>query len=196
MGRKTVYHVGQRFGGLEVKEVIPSMKMGTHVKLRCLCHYCNNEKVMYAGNIKRRNSCGCQQNNSSEWKNVGPKNKPWQLASGEAAKRNVEYQYKRSAEKRKIEYSLTQEEFESLVVGECHYCGDSLTNIKKGQGKTSGDFRYTGIDRIDSKKGYTKENCVPCCWKCNNMKHTTDIYEFISHVKKICKKQDNIWSFE
>ena len=185
MGRKSVYKVGQFFGKLEVLDVLPSDGTGCHVKLKCLCHYCNTETIKSATNIKRRNSCGCQQKNSSEWKNVGPKNKPWQLLPGQAARNNLEYQYKRGAEKRNLEYTLTTEEFDKLVTGICGYCGDSLTNVVKGQGKTSGDFSYTGIDRIDSSKGYTKENSVSCCWTCNNMKHKTSREDFLTHIKKI-----------
>ena len=33
----------------------------------------------------------------------------------------------------------------------CFYCG----------------FKSTGLDRIDNKKGHTKENTVPCCKECN-----------------------------
>lgn len=185
MGRKSVYSVGQFFGKLEVKEVIPSVGAGHHVRLRCLCHYCNNEKEMSAVNIKKRNSCGCQQRNSLEWKNVGPKTMKWQLPSGEAARRNLAYQYKKGALKRNLEYSLTEEQFTKLITGKCHYCGDKLTNVVKGQGKTSGDFYYTGIDRVDSSKGYIKENCVSCCWTCNNMKHTTKEKDFLKHIEKI-----------
>jgi len=185
MGRKTVYKIGDFFGKLEVKDVIPSIGAGHHVRLRCLCHYCNIEKVMSAVNIKKRNSCGCQQRNSLEWRNIGPNSIPWQLPFGESAKRNLEYQYKRGAIKRNLEYKLTEEEFEKLIVGKCHYCGDSLTAIKKGQGKTSGDFHYTGIDRLDSDVGYIKNNCVSCCWMCNNMKHVTSKNLFLNHIKKI-----------
>lgn len=185
MGRKSVYSVGQIFGNLEVKEVLPSFGSGSHVRLKCLCHYCNNEKQMSAVNIKKRNSCGCQQNNSSEWKQVGPKKMPWQLPKGEAARRNLLNQYKKGAKKRNLVYNLTEEQFNELVTGDCFYCGSKLTNVIKGQGKTSGDFHYTGIDRVDSSKGYTKENSVSCCWMCNNMKNNTDVNEFINHIKKI-----------
>ncbi len=187
MGRKSIYSVGQYFGKLEIKEVLPSVGSGNHVRLRCLCHYCNNEKVMTATNIKKRNSCGCQQRSSSEWKSVGAKTKPWQLPSGEAARRNLEKEYKRSAEKRSLKYTLKTEEFNKIVTGQCVYCGDSLTNVKKGQGKTSGDFHYTGIDRVDSSEGYTLENSVSCCWMCNNMKHTTGKEDFLKHIEKIYK---------
>ena len=185
MGRKSVYSVGQFFGKLEVLEILPSNGAGSHANLRFLCHYCNKETIKYAGNIKKRNSCGCQQNNSSEWKNVGPKNKPWQLPFGHAARNGLEYQYKRGAAKRNLEYTLTMEEFDELVIGDCHYCGTETPATARGQGKTSGDFKYTGIDRIDSKKGYVKYNCVSCCWICNNMKGTTNDEDFIKHIEKI-----------
>jgi hypothetical protein len=185
MGRKSVYKVGQFFGKLEIKEIIPSVGSGNHVKLKCVCHYCGNQKEISAGNIKRRNSCGCQQRKSSEWKSIGQKTRPWQLPFGESARRNLEYQYKRGALKRNIEYQLTENEFNELVIGKCFYCGDKLKNKIKGQGKTSGDFYYTGIDRVDSQKGYTKENCVSCCWTCNNMKNISSKNDFINHIKKI-----------
>ena len=186
MGRKSTHKVGDFHGKLEVLEVISNNTPGKHVSLRCLCHYCDTEVIMNNGNLaKKMNSCGCQQNNSDTWKSVGSKTKPWQLPSGQAARNNLEFQYKRSARERNFEYQLTTEEFTKLVSGECRYCGDSLTQVKKGQGKTSGDFRYTGIDRIDSTRGYTIDNCVSCCWLCNNMKYTTEESVFLKHVEKI-----------
>lgn len=56
----------------------------------------------------------------------------------------------------------------------CHYCG----------------FSATGLDRVDSRVGHTKGNCVPCCKECNTAKlnHFTEdemkiIGESISLVK-------------
>lgn len=184
MGRKSKYNVGDVIEGLEIKEIM-SGGAGKHVKLLCLCHYCNNEKIISGNVMHRRRSCGCQQRNSELWKSKGSRSMPWQLPKGEAARRNVEYGYKRGAKKRNISYELTTEEFNEIISSECHYCGDKLTNTKKGQGKTSGDFHYTGIDRLDSSEGYTTSNVVACCWKCNNMKHTLSIDEFIEHIRKI-----------
>lgn len=186
MGRPSTHKIGDFHGKLEVLEVISNNKPGQHVSLRCLCHYCNTETIMKNANLaKKMNSCGCQQRSSSSWKSAGPKTKPWQLATGEAARNNLEHTYKTSAKRRNLDYQLTTEEFTLLVTGKCQYCGDSLTQTKKGQGKTSGDFRYTGIDRVDSSKGYTKDNCVSCCWLCNNMKSNTEESVFLEHVKKI-----------
>lgn len=189
MPRKSVYSVGQTFGGLEILEVIPSNQSGRAVKLRCMCHYCGNETTQSGVHIKGHKSCGCQKNNSDTWSDKGPKRMPWQLPNGEAAKKNVLREYKRSAENRGLDFTLNEELFYDLVVGECVYCGDKLTNIKKGQGKTSGDFLFTGIDRKDNSIGYTPENSVSCCWKCNNMKwvHSEDV--FLEHIKKIYERQ-------
>lgn len=185
MGRKSTYSIGQLFGNLEVLEIIPSNEQGKHVKMNCLCHYCGKEKIMNGATIKRRNSCGCKQRESSEWKHVGPKNKPWQLDSGVSAKNNIEYQYKRSAKKRNLQYELTIEEFNELIIGACVYCGQSKTQTARGQGKTSGDFLYTGIDRIDSTLGYIKYNCVSCCWNCNDMKKNRNVEDFKRHITMI-----------
>ncbi|HEC67150.1 MAG TPA: hypothetical protein ENI23_17875 [bacterium] len=42
-----------------------------------------------------------------------------------------------------------------------------------------------GLDRVDNKKGYELENCVPCCKICNSMKMTMDKDEFLKHIKRI-----------
>jgi hypothetical protein len=68
----------------------------------------------------------------------------------------------------------------------CHYCNERPSNkyIYK-QPHFSHIFYYSGLDRIDSKKGYLKDNVVPCCAKCNKAKSDMKYYEFIEHIKKI-----------
>lgn len=185
MGRPSKHKVGIFYGKLEILEVISNNHRGHHVSLRCLCHYCNHETIVNGGLIHKYQSCGCQQRNSDTWKDKGPKTRPWQLEEGIAARNHLEYQYKRGAEKRNLEYDLTTEDFVRIVTGPCLYCGDVLTNVSKGQGKTSGDFQFTGIDRVDSSKGYTLSNSVSCCWMCNNMKGATNKETFVEHIKKM-----------
>ncbi len=80
--------------------------------------------------------------------------------------------YRGNAKRRKIEFSL-QEEYVCMLLNQaCTYCGTLISN---------------GIDRQNNTKGYTPENCVPCCWRCNHMKGTDTIYDFLSHVKTIHK---------
>jgi hypothetical protein len=185
MGRKTVHQIGNKNGVLEVIDIIPSRGKGTHVGLKCICHNCKSIKIISGVHFKKRNSCGCLQHASDSWKHKGPKTMPWQLPNGQASKNNLQYQYRTGALKRGLSYELDKKYFETIVVSPCVYCGDSLGNTKAGQGKTSGDFKYTGIDRINSSMGYTVENTVPCCWNCNSMKNNMSVENFINHIKKI-----------
>lgn len=79
--------------------------------------------------------------------------------------------YKNNAKNRNLSWELTDEQFFNLVTGKCVYCGQS--------------HKYNGIDRIDSNKGYTIDNCVSCCSWCNTMKLDKSVNEFLEHVKAI-----------
>lgn len=72
---------------------------------------------------------------------------------------------------RGCDFDLTFDEFWKIRdVGECHYCGYV--------GKV-------GIDRKDSKFGYTVDNCVPSCWTCNMKKNSTPYDDFIDWCRRI-----------
>lgn len=82
--------------------------------------------------------------------------------------------------------NLTGDEVYKLFKSECHYCGVLNSNkyIYKQQ-HYSHMFYYNGIDRIDSKKGYIRNNVLPCCKKCNLAKSDMKYDEFIEHIKLI-----------
>ena len=42
-----------------------------------------------------------------------------------------------------------------------------------------------GIDRIDSSKEYSLDNCVPCCEMCNKMKNTYTQDVFFEKITQI-----------
>lgn len=69
--------------------------------------------------------------------------------------------------------TMTRELCEGLLKSQCHYCG------KKYE---VGGY-LLGIDRIDSKLGYTEDNCISCCRTCNFMKRTHSVERFL----KICE---------
>ena len=81
--------------------------------------------------------------------------------------------YIKSAKIRNIGFELKQEEFESLILQACYYCG----HYKEGE--------VIGIDRIDSLQQYKIDNCVPCCSMCNFMKRSMSIDTFVDHAHKI-----------
>ena len=72
---------------------------------------------------------------------------------------------------------ISYEQYDELTRQPCNYCG----------GYTNEYFKRTGVDRIDSSKPYTIENCNPCCEMCNRMKLDYSIEDFLNHVAKIYK---------
>ena len=79
-----------------------------------------------------------------------------------------------AAEKRGIEWHLTDEEAKVMMITACIYCKHIDLEV-----------RVNGIDRLDSSKSYTSENCRPCCKDCNYMKGTYDPKTFIERAKRI-----------
>jgi hypothetical protein len=185
MGRPTVRFVGERRHNLEVLEIYPQNKGGRHIQLKLLCHACAKTTIQSSVVFKKAKSCGCQRHNPSAWKSVGPKRMPWQLPEGEAAKRLLIIRYKRSAKNKGLSFDLSEDHCGTLFKSTCSYCGQAETNVSKGLGKTSGDYPYVGLDRINPSLGYTEENVVPCCWVCNMMKNTLERDYFLAHIKKI-----------
>lgn len=88
---------------------------------------------------------------------------------------------KASAKQRNIPIRLMAYEYESLLSQGCHYCGTSLVS-QNG----------TCLDRLDSNKGYTLQNVVPCCGICNRAKGVLSFDEFVSWIEKAYKFQQNI----
>jgi hypothetical protein len=83
---------------------------------------------------------------------------------------------KHSAEKRGIEWKLTDDEAKKMLISPCIYCKHIDLEV-----------RVNGIDRLDSSKPYTLENCRPCCKNCNYMKGTYDPLTFIEWARKIAQ---------
>jgi hypothetical protein len=81
---------------------------------------------------------------------------------------------KRTANAKKIEWRLTDEEAELMLKSPCVYCTRLDLNV-----------RLNGIDRLNQQGNYTTENTVPCCWTCNFMKGCIDPKTFIEQCKKI-----------
>lgn len=105
--------------------------------------------------------------------------------------------YKKRANRKNITFNLTFEEFDCLIQKQCYYCNNepqfpSEKTIKERGNINEPNFAHNGIDRLDSNKGYTKENCVPCCPKCNMMKWVLNETEFFTQIIKIKENIKNI----
>jgi len=81
--------------------------------------------------------------------------------------------YKRSAQIKRLDFTIREEEFMAMVKEPCYYCGFLQ---EKG---------FNGIDRLDSSQDYKIENCVSCCEMCNMMKGSLGPIIFVHRVEHI-----------
>lgn len=68
---------------------------------------------------------------------------------------------------------ISKEDIKILLTSPCHYCG--------GMSRTG----VSGIDRIDSSKGYITGNVLSCCWMCNRAKSNTSYDAFMAWIQRI-----------
>ena len=173
---------GQKFGRLKVvRRSYPNAKDG-RVMWLCRCE-CGIKKDISGHSLKGGDtkSCGCLKKKLLRKSN---KSNPFKLDYGIASMRNMISHYKRHAKERGYKYKLTEEQFKEITKKDCHYCGAKPNNINKNI-RMNGDYIYNGIDRIDNNKGYTIDNIVPCCKKCNRAKDIYTLPEFKDWIKRV-----------
>jgi len=79
---------------------------------------------------------------------------------------------KSRAKQRNHVWAISKEMGWALISSPCAYCGQIQEN-------------FNGLDRVDSNKGYTMNNVVPCCTYCNRAKSDMSVKEFENHINKI-----------
>ena len=79
--------------------------------------------------------------------------------------------YKKDAQRRRLQFLLSKEEFISFKNQSCFYCGTPMRQI--------------GIDRCNPDIGYRLDNCVSCCKMCNYIKRSMQLDEFKRHIQRI-----------
>ena len=82
--------------------------------------------------------------------------------------------YSSSKRRSKGKHTLTREYFIEVRQKPCVYCGREATLIESNS-----------VDRINSSKGYTKNNVQPCCDVCNKSKLDHYHEDFIEHSKRM-----------
>lgn len=92
-----------------------------------------------------------------------------------------QYLYKRlktmSKDRLQREVNMTFEEFlEFTQITSCHYCGYKIKWYPHHETAKKTTHSYN-LDRKNSFKGYSKDNCVVCCKVCNNAKSNLLTYE-------------------
>jgi hypothetical protein len=169
---------GTRFGwrvvietGLRVKD---GPRMVRACRVRCQC---GDEAIrsVWALRNGHSDSCGCKMrgtNTASCWR-----------------------AFYRSFKGRGWDFHLTLPQLKAIVGLPCAYCGKEPSNIFRRGYKVGGVLRrdvypeliirWSGLDRVDSSKGYIHGNIVPCCFECNGMKTNHTLEEFLDLVGRI-----------
>ncbi len=104
---------------------------------------------------------------------------------GTAAKLSVLVKCKAGAKDRGIPFELTDEQAYALFEQPCHYCGEEPR--ARYTDHYNGSYLHSGIDRKDSSKGYTVDNCVSCCPTCNFMKRARPYEEWVAWLDRMAK---------
>lgn len=166
---------GQQFGRYFVLKRNGTRGKSTLWLVQCVC---GNERTVCGFSLTNgtAKSCGCWRRDIM--RGATPKNK---LAFGESARNALFGIYKIGARKKRLEWSLTIEQFTQLTQCNCHYCGQPPKSVMKHRG-FNGPYMYNGIDRKDNTHGYTIENALPCCKVCNFAKRNMNYNEFITYL--------------
>src|SRR6266496_1034989 len=159
-------YTGERSGLLVAVKRIPDPNVHGKTKYFCQCD-CGNTCTISARNWKSggTRSCGCLASASAKQRNI----ERFAHYRGKAAFNRVFKLYKAKAEDRGLAFELSEEVFREIATRPCTYCGIINSNVSAPVGN-NGDFHYNGIDRWDNSQGYTIQNSVPCCERCNRAK--------------------------
>lgn len=169
---------GKQFNCLYVNKISDKNNRG-EIMWNCSCE-CGNSIDVKANNLTKGfvKSCGCKTYEISSL----ARTKPIRLV----AVKSILYGYKNNAKNRKLDFNLSKKQFTELIFQNCFYCGSGLSNVFTIK-HSLGDRKliYNGIDRVNSDKGYIKNNCVTCCKICNTAKSDMSTADFFNWIKSV-----------
>ncbi len=165
---------GKRYGKLLVTNRAANVSGSSAAYWNCTCDCGVSLRVL---GIKLRRgkarSCGCA----------------IRLPQFAAAINHLVHRYASAAIKRGLEFSLTRDECIKLFSSSCYYCVVEAKKPYLPAGcKMNGTLMYNGIDRVDNSGGYTTDNCVSCCSKCNYAKGRLTIEDFLNVCVRVANK--------
>jgi 5-methylcytosine-specific restriction endonuclease McrA len=169
--------IGKTFGRLVVIEDSKNRSKRGEILWRCICA-CGTVCDIVGCSLTRgfSNSCGCLR------KELGAQRKP--ICGFPATYNHVYIAYKRHARLKKRSFELSLATFVQIAKKDCYYCGQPPKNALKSKcGREN--FIYNGLDRINNDNGYTLDNVVACCFKCNLAKKKMSQKDFLSWVTQL-----------
>jgi len=172
---------GQRYGSLVVLRHLGSKRVGKskspNAVWECQCD-CGEIVPVLGRDLQTKHvqSCGCLRRDMLS--ELGKKNgKPL----GVSLRNQILYHYKTGAKRRGYTWELTDEQFNVLLSGNCHYCGVEPNTERHGW---KDSIKYNGIDRKNNKLGYIEGNVVSCCKPCQYAKRDRDYGEFLFWLRQ------------
>ena len=174
MSRK-IFSEGQKVGRLRIGERI---RENGETSYFCQCE-CGTQKYVRHSNLRSGNvnSCGCLAKEL-----LSARAKPLK----DVLINKTQTSYKRNARIRGYEWSLSNEDYIDLINKNCFYCGSMpYHEVKHYYKDKEAGLPFNGIDRVDNKLGYTKDNCVTCCRTCNSAKGELSFEEFKEWANKL-----------
>lgn len=144
---------GRRFGRLTVLR-----RNGTkgHAAIwLCRCD-CGREKSVASNAMTsgKTRSCGCGRHIPRPWLRIRPYEALYNA-------------WRKLCAARDLRVEITYEQFVSYTqTAQCFYCGESVAWAEHNPGKC-GATACVNLDRKDSSLGYSSENIVVCCRRCN-----------------------------
>lgn len=168
---------GQRFARLVVIKCVGTRHMSRLWLCKCDC---GNEKEITTHSLRQNvtRSCGCLQ---KEVRSNKPRQK--RLPYGESTRNKLLCDYKNAARRRNLIWELTDSQTFKLFESNCKLCNLEPQTLKYKH--SYGEYKYTGIDRIDNSKGYTTDNVQSLCKRCNVAKNNMTNQEFFEWIKRI-----------
>jgi hypothetical protein len=171
---------GKKYGRLTVLE-FSHLNNSRHAVWKCLCEcgkLTHGESRFLRNGLKT--SCGCNQYR------IGKDNKGWR--GYEEISLSYFNKIKHDAKKRGLSFDIDIKFIWDLFIKQNKRCALSDEIIDVGSGSKTKNNRTASLDRIDSNRGYTKDNVQWVTTNVNTMKWDLTQERFLSLVKKIYVK--------
>jgi DNA-directed RNA polymerase subunit RPC12/RpoP len=175
--KKTIIQPNTTFGKLTVMRLIGSNQHSKRV-YECHCE-CGNDLKVVSSNLKTGRTTSCPKCGHER----GGKGREHPLGAGFTALMSV---YRYNAKKRKLEFRLTEEDVAHITKLPCAYCGSQPSARSRRSISNEKAYIYNGIDRVDSKQGYSLDNVNPCCWTCGRAKRCLSLEQFKELIILVC----------
>ena len=148
--RKLTGHV---FGRLTVERATPRRVNGYRIVWQCRC-VCGKRTFVPTGNLTSGNSRSCG-------KCIRPRTLDGTIGRVISMRRHT-------ARKRGLAWTVSKAEATRLLKEPCFYCGAPPHHEMRWPSNRG--FRYSGLDRVNNRRGYVHGNLRSCCRQCNSAK--------------------------